>query len=115
EPEVIIEAEKFVSVIVWSFPLTMLSFLGMSVGRGSGHNEIPTILNIVKFWVIRVGVGWALALTVGLNAITMWILIAFSEIIGGTASYIWIRYGNWIKPIIRVPPQGLPTKTIPSP
>ncbi|MEM1645344.1 MAG: MATE family efflux transporter [Ignisphaera sp.] len=115
EPEVIIEAEKFVSVIVWSFPLTMLSFLGMSVGRGSGHNEIPTILNIIKFWVIRVGVGWALALTVGLNAITMWILIAFSEIIGGTASYIWIRYGNWIKPIIKVPPQGLPTKTIPSP
>ncbi|MEM4916092.1 MAG: MATE family efflux transporter [Desulfurococcaceae archaeon] len=114
EPEVVVEAEKFVSVIVWSFPFTILSFLGMSVGRGSGHNEIPTMLNIVKFWVIRVVVGWALALTIGLNATTMWILIASSEVIGGIASYTWIRYGNWVKPIIKLPTQILPTKTISS-
>ncbi|MEM2058160.1 MAG: MATE family efflux transporter, partial [Thermoproteota archaeon] len=40
---VMLEAERLVSIIAWILPLMMLSFLGMSVGRGSGHTVVPTV------------------------------------------------------------------------
>ena len=106
DPIIVAEAEKLVSTIAWILPLMMLSFLGMSIGRGSGHNMVPTVINIVRFWVIRIGVGWILAVVMGLGLDGIWMAIVLSELVGGTATYVWIRRGGWAKPIIKTcPPQ----------
>lgn len=101
DPAVIIECERIVTVIAWILPLMMLSFLGMSVGRGSGHTLLPTVLNIVRFWIIRIGIGWILALGLGLGIVGLLIAISLSDVVGGTVSYLWIKYGNWDKPVIK--------------
>ncbi len=98
---VVQEAEKLVTTIAWILPMMMLSFLGMSVGRGSGHTIVPTIVNIIRFWVIRICVGWLLAVAIGLSAVGLWTAIALSEITGGAISYMWIRGGKWAKPVIK--------------
>ncbi|MEM4034227.1 MAG: hypothetical protein QXD16_05985, partial [Sulfolobales archaeon] len=78
-----------------------LFFVGMSVGRGSGHTLIPTILGIIRLWVIRIGLGYILAYQIGLKSYGIWIAMALSNIISGTATLAWIKYGNWAKPIIK--------------
>lgn len=101
DPAVLIEAEKLVTTISWILPLMMLSFLGMSVGRGSGHTIVPTIVNITRFWIIRIGIGWLLAVALGMGVAGIWIAIALSEVLGGTISYTWIKKGKWTKPVIK--------------
>ncbi|MCS7111009.1 MAG: MATE family efflux transporter [Ignisphaera sp.] len=98
---VALEAERLVATIAWILPMMMLSFLGMSVGRGSGHTILPTVVNTVRFWAIRIGMGWLLAVSMKLGAVGLWMAIALSEIIGGSISYAWIRRGGWIKPVIK--------------
>jgi Na+-driven multidrug efflux pump len=63
--DIAFEAKKLVSIIAWILPLMMLSFLSMSVGRGSGHMLFPTVNNIVRFWLIRIGLGYILAISFG--------------------------------------------------
>jgi len=105
-----LEAEKLVTTIAWILPMMMLSFLGMSVGRGSGRTVVPTVVNVVRFWIIRIGLGWSLAVAVGLGVVGLWIAIALSEIVGGTISYTWIRRGRWTKPVIKQQPQLIKTR-----
>jgi Na+-driven multidrug efflux pump len=99
--DIAFEAKKLVSIIAWILPLMMLSFLSMSVGRGSGHMLFPTVNNIVRFWLIRIGLGYILAISFGAGVKGVLISITLSEVVGGIASYMWIRYGDWVKPIIK--------------
>ena len=99
--DIAFEAKKLVSIIAWILPLMMLSFLSMSVGRGSGHALFPTVNNIVRFWLIRIGLGYILAISFGMGVKGVLISITLSEVVGGIASYMWIRYGDWVKPIIK--------------
>ncbi|MEM0026812.1 MAG: MATE family efflux transporter [Ignisphaera sp.] len=101
DPMVSTETERLITIISWVLPLMMLSFLGMSVGRGSGHTVVPTVVNIMRFWVIRIGVGWLLSVALGMGVTGIWIAIALSELLGGTISYAWIRKGGWTKPVIK--------------
>jgi putative MATE family efflux protein len=98
------EAYRLISIIAWVLPLLMLSFLGMSVGRGSGHTIFPTIVNVIRFWVIRIGIGYILAFVLNIGVLGLWIALAMAEAFGGTASYLWIRWGGWVKPIIKTKP-----------
>jgi len=36
-----------------------------------------------------------------MGSLGAWFAIALSNIIGGIASLIWIKYGGWAKPIVR--------------
>lgn len=95
------EALTFLETFIFTLPFFALFFVGMSVGRGSGHTLIPTILGIVRLWVIRVGLGYILAYYTGLKSYGIWIAMALSNIVSGTATLAWIKYGGWAKPIIK--------------
>ncbi len=95
------EAVTFLSTFIFTLPFFALFFVGMSVGRGSGHTLIPTVLGVVRLWVIRVGLGYVLAYHMGLNSYGIWVAMALSNVISGTAALAWIKYGDWDKPVIR--------------
>jgi putative MATE family efflux protein len=98
---IINEALTFLETFIFTLPFFALFFVGMSVGRGSGHTLIPTILGIIRLWVIRIGLGYILAYQTGLKSYGIWIAMALSNIISGTATLAWIKYGNWAKPVIK--------------
>jgi len=37
----------------------------------------------------------------GLGTFGYWLAIALSNFVGGVLAYIWVRKGNWTRPIIK--------------
>lgn len=107
-----LEYNRFVSATLWTLAFFGLTFSAMSIGRGSGHTLMPTIINMVRLWGIRIGLGYALALGLNLNTMGIYIAFALSNIIGGAMSILWIYNGSWAKSIIKKPvPKPEPTHT----
>lgn len=94
------EYYKFISSTVWTLAFFALTFSAMSVGRGSGHTLMPTLINVIRLWFIRIGLGYLLALALGLGTTGVYFAFALSNIVGGLVSILWIFKGSWAKPII---------------
>ncbi|MEM2021609.1 MAG: MATE family efflux transporter [Zestosphaera sp.] len=95
------EALRFLETFIFSLPFFTMFFVGMSVGRGSGHTNVPTLLGMVRLWGVRIGLGYLLAYEVGLQSYGIWVAMALSNVIGGLGSITWIKYGDWAKPVIK--------------
>lgn len=98
---IINEALTFLETFIFTLPFFAIFFIGMSVGRGSGHTLTPTLIGIIRLWVIRIGLGYILAYHIDLKSYGIWLTMALSNIVSGTATLAWIKYGNWTKPIIK--------------
>lgn len=97
------EYDSFTSSTLWTLAFFALTFSAMSVGRGSGHTLMPTVINMVRLWGIRIGLGYVLALGLNLNTMGIYIAFALSNIVGGAMSILWIVRGSWAKPVIKKP------------
>ncbi len=95
------EALVFLETFVFSLPFFTMFFVGMSVGRGSGHTTIPTILGAIRLWGFRIGLGYFLAYMIGLQSYGVWLAMALSNAVGGLGSVAWIKFGKWAKPVIK--------------
>ncbi|MCS7111082.1 MAG: MATE family efflux transporter [Ignisphaera sp.] len=94
-----IETERFLTWALGTLPFFGLFFVGMSVGRGSGHTLYPTVIGIVRLWIIRIGLGYLLSLYIGSSGV--WMAFGLSNIFSGIASLIWVNRGGWAKPVIK--------------
>lgn len=94
------EFNMFVNATIWTLAFFAITFSGMSIGRGSGHTLMPTIINMVRLWGFRIALGYILALILGLGTMGIYIAFALSNVIGGLASFSWVVIGRWAKPII---------------
>jgi len=103
-PGIVNEAELFLSTLLPTLPLFGLFVSGMFTGRGSGHTLFPTSVGIVRLWGIRLALGYFLAFTFGMGALGIWLAIALSNVAGGLISILWIKYGNWAKPVVKKNP-----------
>jgi len=95
------EALRFLETFVFSLPFFTLFFVGMSVGRGSGHTTVPTVLGMIRLWGFRIGLGYLLAYVVGLQSYGVWVAMALSNVVGGLGSITWVKFGNWARPVIK--------------
>lgn len=93
------ETERFLVWALGTLPFFGLSFVGLSVGRGSGHTLYPTIIGVVRLWIIRIGFGYVLSQYMGLGGV--WIAFGLSNVFSGLASIIWVDRGGWAKPVIK--------------
>lgn len=101
DPMIIRETILFLDVLLPALPFFALFISAMSAGRGSGRTLFPTILDIVRLWIFRLGLGYVLAFPVGLGPFGIWLAISISHIIGGIAAILWLKYGSWAKAIIK--------------
>lgn len=97
---IIRETMLFLDVLLPALPFFALFINAVSVGRGSGHTLFPTILDIVRLWVLRLAVGYILAFPMGLGPLGIWLAISISHLVGGIAAILWLNYGGWAKAII---------------
>ncbi len=100
DPSIYAEAETFIETFLFSLPFFASFFIALSVGRGSGHTTVPTIIGVVRLWILRVGLGYCLALLLGLGSYGIWLAMAVSNYASGVLSIIWVKYGGWAKPVI---------------
>lgn len=101
DPKILNETDSFLQILMPSLPFFGMFMSAMSVGRGSGHTLFPTVLGILRFWGIRIGLGYILAFTLNMGSLGIWSATAISNFFCGTAAVLWIKYGNWAKAVIK--------------
>ncbi|MEM2094024.1 MAG: MATE family efflux transporter [Candidatus Bathyarchaeia archaeon] len=99
--QIIEETEQFLNIVLPSLPFFALCINSSSIGRGSGHTTVPTTIEIIRTWTIRIGLGYFLGFVLGMGPIGIWIPFSLSNIIGGTGLAFWTKYGKWDKAIIK--------------
>ncbi len=98
---IIEETQRFLHVVLPLLPFFGICINVMSIGRGSGHTTIPTTIEIVRIWTIRIALGYFSAFTLGMGSMGIWIPFSLSNAIGGIALVIWAKYGKWDKAVIK--------------
>ncbi|MEM4718086.1 MAG: MATE family efflux transporter [Desulfurococcaceae archaeon] len=100
-PEIVMEADTFVQLFAPTLALFAVFFIGMAIGRGSGHTLYPTILGIFRLWGIRLGLGYVLAIMIELGTIGLWISMSLSNLIAGLLIIPWVLRGKWTVPVVK--------------
>jgi putative MATE family efflux protein len=101
DPQVFAETDSFLRTLLPTLAFFGLFMIGMSTGRGSGHTLIPTLIGIVRLWVIRVFMGYIFAFTFMMGSYGIWLALSLSNVVGGLLSIAWVKYGDWAKAVVR--------------
>jgi len=112
-PEVLVEATRFIEYFGLTVPFFAIFFVGFAVGRGSGHTYVPSAIAFTRLWGLRIGLGYLLALGLGLGPVGIWLSMAISNIGGGIMSIAWVALGNWARPVVEVAPRRPSVATVP--
>jgi len=100
-PAIAREAGLFVLVFAPTLAFFAIFFVGMSIGRGSGHTLYPTAIGVLRLWGFRIALGYYLAFEKNLGTLGLWTAMALSNLFSGIAIIPWALRGGWTKPIIR--------------
>jgi len=98
---IIEETGQFLTIMLPLLPFFGICINITSVGRGSGHTTVPTTIEIVRIWTLRIALGYFLAFIVGMGSLGIWLPFSLSNAVGGTALAIWAKYGKWDKAVIK--------------
>lgn len=98
---ILAEADRFLTYLIPTLPFFGLFMVGMSAGRGSGRTLVPTVIGVVRLWIVRIGIGYLLAFPLGLGASGVWFSISLSNFLAGVAALLWLAYGSWNTSIVR--------------
>jgi putative MATE family efflux protein len=101
DPNILAEAELFLRNLLPTLPFFGIFMISMSTGRGSGHTTFPTIIGILRLWVVRVALGYLLAFYLGMGTLGAWLAISLGNVVGGVAAILWIKYGGWAEAVIK--------------
>ncbi|MEM1623697.1 MAG: MATE family efflux transporter [Sulfolobales archaeon] len=112
-PEVLVEATRFIEYFGLTVPFFAIFFVGFAVGRGSGHTYVPSAIAFTRLWGLRIGLGYLLALGLGLGPVGIWLSMAISNVGGGIMSIAWVALGNWTRPVVEVAPRRPSVATVP--
>ncbi|UPT67086.1 MAG: MATE family efflux transporter [Sphingobacteriales bacterium JAD_PAG50586_3] len=63
--------------------------------NGAGDTRIPTIINIVGFWLIQIPLAYLLAKGLHLNSLGVFIAIPTSETLIAIMGYFYFKRGRW--------------------
>ncbi len=100
-PNILNETDLFLKTLLPALPFFGLYMNAISTGRGSGHTMFPTTIGIIRLWGIRLALGYLLAFTFGMGSLGIWLTISLANLLGGLASFLWIKYGNWAKAVVK--------------
>ncbi|HAZ27246.1 TPA: MATE family efflux transporter [Candidatus Acetothermia bacterium] len=103
DPAVVAEGAWFMALFGFSVPFFGLFAAASAVFRGSGHTVPPMVFSLIRLWALRIVLSWILAYPAGLGTTGLWLGMSLSNVLGGSALYLWMRRGTWKTKVIRVP------------
>lgn len=98
DPEVLVQALRYVSIIAWSQILVSEEAVNERILLGAGH---PRAI----FWIstlgngLRIPIAYGLAVSMGHGAAGVWWAINLTSLLKSALFYIEVQRGYWVRPI----------------
>lgn len=97
DPEAIVVGDRMFKVVAPSVLLFSLYLVLTGAFQGAGDTRVIMVLSVVRLWVVRVPLAYALAFLVGLGPLSIWAAMFVSNLATALAGFVWFRGGRWKK------------------
>jgi len=75
--------------------LYAVSIVGYGVCVGAGETKVPTCLNLISAWVVRIGLALILTPKLGLKG--YWIAMCIELNVRGILFLLYVKSGRWLR------------------
>ncbi|MFW6140972.1 MAG: MATE family efflux transporter [Candidatus Saliniplasma sp.] len=100
DPVVIRMGAMFLAILAIGGPFFGIFEAVSGTLNGAGHTFKQMLLSITRLWAIRIPFVAIFAFLLTLHSTGVWIAIAFSNVIAGTAAYVVYKRGKWKEKVI---------------
>jgi len=100
QTEVIREGARFIEIFAIGMPFLSSFFAAEAVYRAAGHTKPMMWVGILRLWVLRIPLSYALAFLVGWQADGIWLGMSLSNVISGIIAAIMLARGGWRRSIV---------------
>ena len=101
DPEVIALGAECLRIQAWAELLFGVSIVAYGCCVGAGDTLVPSAINLLSMWVIRLGIALLLIPRFGLEG--YWIAMATELCVKGLVFAVRIGRGRWMKTLLTVP------------
>ena len=97
DPEAVAVGDLMFKVVAPSILFFSLYLVLTRAFQGAGDTRVIMVLSVVRLWIIRVPLAYALAFLVGLGPLSIWAAMFASNLATALAGFAWFRGGRWKK------------------
>ena len=101
DPMVIKEGALFIKIMSASFGFLGLQQVMNGTFNGAGFTKASMFISILGLWVVRFPLAYILSNTLEMGPVGIWWSFPISNLIAGTAAFIYFKTGYWKKRVIR--------------
>ncbi|HUH29684.1 MATE family efflux transporter [Gelidibacter sp.] len=101
DPLVIKEGALFIKIMSVSFGFLGLQQVMNGTFNGAGFTKASMFISILGLWVVRFPLAYVLSNTLEMGPVGIWWSFPISNLIAGTAAFIYFKTGYWKKRVIR--------------
>ncbi len=97
DPEAVAVGDVMFKVVAPSVLFFCLYLVLTGAFQGAGDTRIIMILSVLRLWVVRVPLAYALAFLAGMGPMSIWVAMFVSNLSTAAAGFAWFRAGTWRK------------------
>ncbi len=97
DPEAVAVGDLMFKVVAPSVLFFCLYLVLTGAFQGAGDTRVIMVLSVVRLWVVRVPLAYALAFLAGMGPMSIWIAMFASNLATALAGFAWFRGGRWKK------------------
>jgi len=98
--DVINVGARFIELFAAGMPFLGAFFAAEAVYRGAGHNVPTMILGILRLWVLRIPLSWALAFPLSMQADGVWLGMSLSNVVSGLVALGFLASRSWQRTVV---------------
>ena len=97
DPEAVAVGDLMFKVVAPSVLFFCLYLVLTGAFQGAGDTRVIMVLSVVRLWIVRVPLAYALAFLAGMGPMSIWIAMFVSNLATALAGFAWFRGGRWRK------------------
>ncbi|HOX14108.1 MAG TPA: MATE family efflux transporter [Spirochaetia bacterium] len=97
DPEAVAVGDLMFKVVAPSVLFFCLYLVLSGAFQGAGDTRVIMVLSVVRLWIVRVPLAYALAFLAGMGPMSIWIAMFVSNLATALAGLAWFRGGRWRK------------------
>jgi len=91
---------RFIQLFAAGMPFLAAFFAAHAIYRGAGHNFPTMVLGVLRVWVLRIPLSYALAFLLGMGADGVWIGMSLSNVVSGLVAVAFLLSKSWQRSVI---------------